>query len=82
MSKEKQFLQLHLQTAIVTVVGASLKVVCGGAKWRGKKGVGGNWNGKNERIDAILLTTWNESGVCEYEGNHVDTERREEVLMQ
>ena len=28
--------QLHLQNTIVAVVGTSLKVVCGGAEWRGK----------------------------------------------
>ena len=57
MSKEKQFLQLHLQTEIVTVVGASLKVVCGGAEWRRKMGVDGKGNGKNERNGVILLAT-------------------------
>ena len=45
-SKEKRNLQLHLQNAIVAVVGASLKVVCG-AEWRGKKGV----DGKNKCLE-------------------------------
>ena len=44
-SREKQKLQLHLhlhlQNAIVTMMETSLKVVCGGADLREKKGVGG-----------------------------------------
>ena len=69
MSREKQFLQLHLQNAIGTILGASLKVVCGGAEWRRKKGVlitscTGNCT-KTNGMDNFVDDVWNESGVRE-----------------
>ena len=51
-------------------------MVCGGAEWRGEKGLDDKNNGENERNCTILLTSWNGSGVgvCEFEGNHVNNE--------
>ena len=43
-------------------------------------GVDDKKNGKIERNGTILLTTWNGSGVCEYQGNHVDNVWREKSV--
>ena len=63
-SRKRRGKKQFLQNAIVAVVGASLKVVCGGAEWRGDKGVGGKKNCQNERNDATLLTTFGMEVVC------------------
>ena len=74
MSSEKQFLQLHLQNALLQWRERVEKWCVEEQSGEERKVLMTKRMEKTNGMEQFLLTALNESGLCEFEGNHVDSE--------